>query len=1246
MNDYPDHTIAVSSPAGILNEISGYVRPASLPPLPLSLLLCLLLCGFSGSLLRPGLLSAGKDEPLKVRVGYYDNRPKLFKGPDNIPQGIFPEILRIIADAENWQLEWQDTGWQEGLRRLEAGSIDIMPDVAYSVERAEKYTFTKEPVFINWGTLYTRPDVQVNSIFDLQGKRVAVMRGSIHTDGEEGIRRQIKDFKINCELIEFNNYQEVFQALQNNLADVGVVNRLFGAISQNLYDVQPTAIAFNPRHLKFAFPTNGANTAYLKEVIDHYLRESKDKPQSPIQKIITGYLAGTRHGVDTAPPGTGSRVYLTPDEQQWIREHPVITVGIDPEFAPFEFIDKNGTYSGFASDYINLLSRRLGLNMKIITDKQWTTVMELAQQKKIDLLPAIGFSRERTRFLSYTVPYIGFYRMVFSRNDAPLITGMADLKNVKVAVQENSSHADWIRENTDLQPLYFPTLQETIKAVADGTADAMIGNLAACTYWLRKLNLTNIHIDMPVTLQRQLLYMGVRSDWPQLVQILDKGLNSISAREHEEIRNRWLAAGYTVGISTWVFWQRMAAVVLVTLVTVALFWRWNRRLQREIQLRSDAEKELLRVKEGLVETVRKRTRELEDNKNYLQTIFNAPKEAIFVHDAETGRIHDVNDSMLKMFGIGREPALKCTPDDLSAGEPPFTKEEAIKKIRQTLEQGALTFEWLSRRPGDDTLFWTEVGLSRTSIADRPYVIAVVRDIDDRKRAEQVLAEEQERLSVTLRSIADGVISTDTEGKITLINKAAEQILGRSPSVTQGKDVQEVLKLEDEKNGQELSNPFGITVHSPSGPVKNSHARLICPDGTKKIISYSTAAIHDRESKTIGFVLVFRDVTRDRKQEEEILKIRKLESIGVLAGGIAHDFNNFLTAILGNMELASQLIDSEHRAAPLLDNAIKATTRAAKLTDQLLTFAKGGEPVRKTTSLRRLIRECAEFVLHGSAVSCNFDLPDDLWPVKVDSGQLSQVLQNMIINARHAMPQGGSITIKAANISDVTREYPLSGCSGSFIKVEIRDSGIGIPANCIDRIFDPYFSTKRSGSGLGLAICHSIINKHGGRVSVESVPGKGTTFTFYLPAAESEPAEKIRHRPEPVPADSLFVMIMDDDPMIQDIARSQLSHLGHRVCSAADGNEAINSYKKMLDAGDRVDVVIMDLTIPGGMGGKEAVHELLALDPDARVIVASGYSNDTVLANFKDYGFSAAISKPFNLHELRQVLAAVTSKQQE
>ncbi len=641
------------------------------------------------------------------------------------------------------------------------------------------------------------------------------------------------------------------------------------------------------------------------------------------------------------------------------------------------------------------------------------------------------------------------------------------------------------------------------------------------------------------------------------------------------------------------------------------------------------------VMDNLLHEVRERKkaeRNLVLGRQRLQTIFDSSPAAIFIHDMD-GTILDLNRTMLEMYGVNKKEGLTLSiAGDYSSPDNPLHMLPVI--WQEVCEGKQQQFEWIARRPHDGSTFIAHANLEKILFGGQEVICATVQDITARKEAEKNLASEQERLAVTLRSIGDGVIATDTEGRIVLLNTVAESLTGWSSEEAQGRPSTEVFHIIDEKTGEKCASPIQRVLELEGSIDLASQTSLIARDGSVRSIADSGAPIWDRERVLVGVVLVFRDVSHERKVEEELLKVRKLESIGVLAGGIAHDFNNILTAILGNIELASSRIaEDDTKTAELLADAKKASRRAAKLTRQLLTFSKGGDPVREATTLPGIITESADFVLHGSRVVCNYSFPDDLWLVDVDSGQIGQVIQNLILNAKHAMPEGGTITIHCANVTDASTEAILKADKENYVRITIRDTGLGIPQEIRERIFDPYFSTKQEGSGLGLAITHSIINKHDGHISVDSMPGKGTTFTIYLPAVLSGDSD-VKEKSRPVESSKAArIMVMDDEEILRNVAEAQLIALGHEAVLVTDGVQAINRYQELQDSGTPIDLVIMDLTIPGGMGGKEAAQKLLQLDPKAKIIVASGYSNDPVMANYRDYGFCFAVAKPFDLAEL-------------
>ncbi|MEW6386455.1 MAG: PAS domain S-box protein [Thermodesulfobacteriota bacterium] len=519
-----------------------------------------------------------------------------------------------------------------------------------------------------------------------------------------------------------------------------------------------------------------------------------------------------------------------------------------------------------------------------------------------------------------------------------------------------------------------------------------------------------------------------------------------------------------------------------------------------------------------------------------------------------------------------------------------------------------------------------------------YAAVVTHNITKRKQAEEALAAEKERLAVTLRSIGDGVVATDTVGKIVLMNPVAERLTGWLQPDALGKPVSEVLHLIHEKTGRRLENP-AETVSRTGQTVSATHDTiLLAKDGSQHLLAYSGAPIVDQHNNIIGVVLVFQDITRKRQTEAELLKVEKLSSLGILAGGIAHDFNNIFTGILGNISLAMLSCRDDESIQRNLAEAEKATLRATDLAQQLLTFAKGGEPIKEVASLGDIIKESASFACRGSHVRCKFAFPEDLWPVEVDAGQISQVIQNLIINSIQAMPTGGTVSIATENMN-LTSQSALPLQPGRYVKISVRDRGLGIPTEHLANIFDPYFTTKQKGSGLGLAIVYSIIKRHGGHITVDSRLGAGTTCYIYLPASQKKVEPKRKSAMELVTGKGK-ILVMDDEEIVRGVAGKILTLLGYEVEFAGDGAKAVEMYQQALDSGRPFDAVVMDLTVPGGMGGEEAMRRLLEIDPRAKGIVSSGYADDTIVTNFKEFGFSGVIKKPYRVEDFSRVFQEI------
>lgn len=508
--------------------------------------------------------------------------------------------------------------------------------------------------------------------------------------------------------------------------------------------------------------------------------------------------------------------------------------------------------------------------------------------------------------------------------------------------------------------------------------------------------------------------------------------------------------------------------------------------------------------------------------------------------------------------------------------------------------------------------------------------------------EETLREERERMAITLSSIVEGVFTTDTRGRITYMNHMAEELSGWKPRDAMGRSIEEVVRFLHSGVNKENAHPVTrvLEIGTPLHPI--DHYPLFDPTNGERPVVYSVSPLRRSDGNLLGAVLILRDMTERIKLDEERLKASKLDSLGLLAGGIAHDFNNLLTTILGNISMTKAWVNSRDHLFNFLSEAENASLRAKKLTQQLLTFAKGGTPLKKPLALQQVIPESAAFALSGSSTYCQCEIPDDLWQIEADEGQISQVIHNLAVNAHQAMPTGGTLTIRAENMTETTAQAQQNGLAeaGKYIKLTIQDNGNGIPPYALQKIFDPYYSTKQTGSGLGLSTAYSIIANHHGRIAASSIQGQGATFVIFLPAAqETTPVSQASLSPV---AGEGRVLVMDDEESIRLVLSEMLQYLGYDVQCAAEGKEAFERYQEAYHAQQPFNAVILDLTVPGGWGGKDTVQHLRQFDPQVKAIVASGYCSDPVLSRYSTFGFHGVVAKPFRLTELSQVLHQITT----
>jgi len=618
--------------------------------------------------------------------------------------------------------------------------------------------------------------------------------------------------------------------------------------------------------------------------------------------------------------------------------------------------------------------------------------------------------------------------------------------------------------------------------------------------------------------------------------------------------------------------------------------------------------------------------------NY-HTLVDSMIEGLCIAD-ENESITFTNDSMAKILGyqkaeevIGRNLGEFCSGEQLE-----IFKKETIKRRKGEKEKYDAE---IIRSDGEKRI----INITPEPVFDADGVFigtsGLLMDVTEQRSAEEALRESEERFKQVAESAGEWIWETDADGLYIYSSPVVEKILGYTPEEVVGKKYFYDFISPDVKQDLKKS---AFEIFSRKNTFNKFTNANLHKNGNIVILETSGVPILDENGQLIGYRGVDTDVTAQKKAEQELFKAQKLESIGLLAGGIAHDFNNIITAILGNIQIAKMIGTEKEETIKILSNAEKACLHASNLTRQLLTFSKGGAPVKEPIFLSTHLEDMANLALRGSNVACVSSIVDDLWPVEVDVGQITQVIHNIVINADQAMPGGGKITLRAENIV-ISEHDGLSLESGSYVKISIQDKGIGIPKENQMLIFDPYFTTKQKGSGLGLTICYSIIKNHDGFILVESEVGNGTTFHVLLPVSKQMPIQDVEDLLEGA-VENIRVLLMDDNEFIRESANLLFRKIHCFVETADDGAEAIEKYRQAKESGQPFTVVIMDLTIPGGMGGVEATEKLLKYDYDAKVIVSSGYSTDPIMANFREYGFCDVLVKPYTMNKVRDVLGRI------
>jgi len=862
------------------------------------------------------------------------------------------------------------------------------------------------------------------------------------------------------------------------------------------------------------------------------------------------------------------------------------------------------------------------------------------KNNEVDIIATTVLSPEKDELLSFTKqPILSIYSKFYT-NKNKRIKSISNLKSIKLGILQNDPYKNVLKKfiklvDIDCSIIEFSESIDLFNSINNNKVDAVALNnfYKINKYQKRNINETSI-IFPPVEIH----YAALKEKNQDLIKKINSNLSILKASKNSlyySILNDISGKnnGYKISIpiicvSIIIF----AIFILLFIMNLSLRKKLKNKTE-EINQKSIALKKKIQERKSIVDSLR-------ESEEKFRSISDQSLMAIAI--IQDGFIRYANKAFYELSGYTLENIEQWNEEEYRKLIHPEDASYVMKqsKLKQT---GVVnTPEYFSYRilTKDYKIKWVNQYSRVINFKGETAELMTLIDITGIKEAEKKIAAQKERLAVTLRSIGDGVITTNPTGKILLMNKIAENITGWKQEDALFKPICEIFRIIDEEKENSFIDPVQKVMQSGEITEKTIDNKLLSKDGSEKIILYSCAPIRDKDKRIIGTILVFHDITEDRMMEKELMKAQKLESLGVLAGGIAHDFKNLLTIIIGNISLSKHFLKNE-KVNILLKKAEQGANRAISLSQQLMTFSKGSVPIKKTVSISGIIEDMAKFSLTGSPSKCLFEIPDNLYPVDIDKDQISQVFQNLIINADQAMKNGGTIKIEAENLENGS-DFNPSLKQIKYVKISITDEGTGIKSEYLDKIFDPFFTMKDKGNGLGLSIVYSIIQKHDGYITVKSEFGEGTTFNVFLPASEKKVISEHKEK-EILYKGKGKILIMDDEEEILELIGAILETLGYESYFAMNGKQAIKKYEEKMNSNNPFDAVILDLTIPGGMGGKETIKRLLKIDPSVKAIVSSGYSNDPVISDFIDFGFKAAIRKPFKIEKLSKVLNELINK---
>ncbi len=1141
-------------------------------------------------------------DPLMIQAGAeYGYPPYCIIDGKGEADGFSVELLTAALEVMGYDVEFSIDTWQNIVTALSQGDIQVLPLMSRNPDREETFDFTFPYITMN-GTYVVHEEGKMPAdVEDLVGLRVGVMEG-------DSAASYIESLDIEMTILTAPTSEEVLRMLDAQEIDVCIMQRysafeLIEELGLENLIVSNTIIGDLAMHFCFA------------------VKEGDSKLLSILNEGLATIISN------------GTFVTL---QAEWFshtntsrRRYNRIVVGGDDNYPPFEFIDNDGEPSGFNVDLTKAIAEEMGLDIEIRLGP-WNEIYGELLDEEIDILQGVLYSPDREKELSFSQAHTAIEYVAVNREGGKEIRSLEDLSDQMIIVQEQDiMHEILIDAGFEHQLILVPSQTEAMIQLQHGNGDCAVISRLSAYYTIEHLGLEGLSIGKKTLANPQYNY-GSLDSFENRLYPFSEGLAVLKASgEYRDIYTKWFGA-YTSekGLSQDQIIRILIFIAIPLLLIICLVYLWIRMLKRQVRLRTNALAVTTTELESHVQELTKIRRRLSEREQRFSYAVEGTRDGLWDHDLITDYCYH-SDQYARMLGYDPQDLNRTTHTWLGLLHP-NDKERAVSTLERYIKDHVQIYETsyrLRNREGSYRWISTRGRIIYDEKGKALRIVGFNTDITDKVRAETEKEAQEIKFHKLFNTLADPICILSPSGTILEMNYAVESVFGYAEDELLNKPIESVFPDIRELDIKKILH---ILISDNSYLLTHEVARK---EGEKFLCEINMSLSSFKGKKAI--LAIIRDVHERNRLEELQQRNDKLNSLGILAGGIAHDFNNLLSSLFGYLELAQMASSPQDGIHEYLDKAIQSFERTKNLTMQLLTFSKGGTPKLKSDTVYATIQESAEFALSGSKIGIDFIFPMEHWLVDFDRNQISQVIDNLVINGKQAMPDGGKLSIEVENMM-VEKISSIDLPRGDYVSIKVTDTGIGISSRIVDKIFDPYFSTKKAGSGLGLATCYSIIQKHNGMITVESHIDEGTTFSIFLPRSNKVLDSDIPSKGEVMEQFEGVILVMDDEKAILDITSKMLEMMGFSVLTASHGEEALT----VLADHPEISLGLFDLTIPGGLGARDIIEQVLEIHPELPVIATSGYSDDQIMSNPAQFGFAASQAKPYKMAELMNAIKSV------